>query len=376
MVLLLVFILQLHLGLAESEEFSWKQESKNSVCSNEGRVVNSLVVDSIANCKQICQLDEFCYHINVRPGKKDGEIHCDLRAEGCICKDLRAHTGAHTYSLIRRDPKMVPIQGNIACSGQLPHDSDFVGKMNSFDCWKLCLKKNCNAVSIDYASGKIENAKCKVYDGSSAKCGTLGKVDIKTISFKAHDPNSGLKQPSAMCTGATTIITTTTIATTTTTATNRGGNNAVTSTTARGATSRSPPREEKTIALAGDYDKVVGSKKAKFLQECTAKLRDVECYDVRSGSVLVSLRGSRSALDAAAKDVRDTGLDLPSFDALAAIKTTPAGASRPTAASKRPPGPSHPKPKPNPIKGPNPKSKPKSKPNPKSKPKDRSATAP
>jgi len=66
--------------------------------------------------------------------------------------------------------------------------------------------------------------------------------------------------------------------------------------------------------------------------------------------------------------VRDNGLNLPNFDALAAIKTTPAGASRPTPASKRPPGPSHPKPKPQPRRRPKPKSKPN--------PKDRSATAP
>ena len=61
----------------------------------------------------------------------------------------------------------------------------------------------------------------------------------------------------------------------------------------------------------------------KFLEECTkaftSKSLDVECSDVRAGSILVTVRGSVADLAAAVKDVRDNGLELPSFDALTAM---------------------------------------------------------
>jgi len=59
---------------------------------------------------------------------------------------------------------------------------------------------------------------------------------------------------------------------------------------------------------------------------------------VKPGSILLSLRGSKAALDAAAKDVREKGLKLPSFDALAAITTTngkPTGKPKTTAGKKK-----------------------------------------
>ena len=65
-----------------------------------------------------------------------------------------------------------------------------------------------------------------------------------------------------------------------------------------------PPRAKATIALDADYSKVIGNMKAKFLQECTTVVslngdRDVECYDVRSGSIILELRGSSAGVAAA-----------------------------------------------------------------------------
>ena len=74
--------------------------------------------------------------------------------------------------------------------------------------------------------------------------------------------------------------------------------------------------------MEGNYDDIVGSNKAKFLDECTkgftAKSLDVECSDVRPGSIIVTVRGKVADVATAVKDVRDNGLDLPSFDALTA----------------------------------------------------------
>ena len=90
------------------------------------------------------------------------------------------------------------------------------------------------------------------------------------------------------------------------------------------------------IVLSGDYGHLVGTNKVTFLLQCTAILssngvRDVECYDVVPGSIIVLVRGSRSALDAALLHVQTEGLKLPSFAALkVATTTTPSEAtSRP-----------------------------------------------
>ena len=75
--------------------------------------------------------------------------------------------------------------------------------------------------------------------------------------------------------------------------------------------------------LTGDYNQVVGNNKTKFLQECTSALslngaRDVECYDVRPGSIILELHGSSFALTAAEDAVTADGLKLPSFPVLEA----------------------------------------------------------
>ena len=80
------------------------------------------------------------------------------------------------------------------------------------------------------------------------------------------------------------------------------------------------PKTTNSIVLDGDYEQIVGSDKQKFLRECTSALssngRDVECVDVRSGSIIVDVRGSKAALDAAVADVGTKGLNLPSFKKL------------------------------------------------------------
>ena len=89
----------------------------------------------------------------------------------------------------------------------------------------------------------------------------------------------------------------------------------------------------RSIRFDGNFEQVVGSDKTKFLQECTTKLsandRDVECVDVRPGSVVVDIRGSSDALDAVVSEVETKGLALPSFANLRFIPATtkPSGKS-------------------------------------------------
>ena len=93
-----------------------------------------------------------------------------------------------------------------------------------------------------------------------------------------------------------------------------------------------------TVVLAGNFDEVVGKNKGKFLVECTKKLSnngalDIECYDVRPGSIILELQGSPSAVQSAASDVQAAGIDLPGFPPLKAVPTT---TPTPTAADGKP----------------------------------------
>jgi hypothetical protein len=51
-----------------------------------------------------------------------------------------------------------------------------------------------------------------------------------------------------------------------------------------------------TVVFEGDFEDVVGTNKNKFLEECTILLSengalDVECIDVRPGSIIVVVSG-------------------------------------------------------------------------------------
>ena len=46
----------------------------------------------------------------------------------------------------------------------------------------------------------------------------------------------------------------------------------------------------------------------------------MECVDVRSGSIIVDVRGSASAVDAVTQEIAANGLKLPSFSALKVSK--------------------------------------------------------
>ena len=85
------------------------------------------------------------------------------------------------------------------------------------------------------------------------------------------------------------------------------------------------PKITSEISLSGDYEQVVGSKKVTFLRECTNTLSskfDVECSNVRSGSIILELRGSRPEVAAAQNYVVTNGIKFPSFPALKAATTT------------------------------------------------------
>ena len=74
--------------------------------------------------------------------------------------------------------------------------------------------------------------------------------------------------------------------------------------------------------LEGNFDQVVGSDTLKFLQECTSMMslshRNLECVDVRSGSIVLDMLGQKAALDVVMTDIMDNGLKLPSYPKLVA----------------------------------------------------------
>lgn len=80
------------------------------------------------------------------------------------------------------------------------------------------------------------------------------------------------------------------------------------------------------MTFAGDFDKIVGSHKQRFLDECSMKLAPVVCTDAVSGSIVITLVGERAAIDKAAAQIESEGLDLPSFGSLS-VKITNSDAS-------------------------------------------------
>ena len=82
-----------------------------------------------------------------------------------------------------------------------------------------------------------------------------------------------------------------------------------------GLSTTSSLRARLTIKFDDDYMQVIGSNKSKFLHEGSSKLslngaRDVEIYDVRPGSIILELRGSREGVSAAVKDLLANNLKL------------------------------------------------------------------
>ena len=82
-----------------------------------------------------------------------------------------------------------------------------------------------------------------------------------------------------------------------------------------------PIKTTRSVTFVGIFALIVGDQKAKFLKECTETLssngREVECIDVRSGSIIVDLRGLKDALDSVEAEIfAANGLDLPSFERL------------------------------------------------------------
>lgn len=77
-----------------------------------------------------------------------------------------------------------------------------------------------------------------------------------------------------------------------------------------------------SVVFDGKFEDIVGAAKTTFLDECSKSLssndREVACVDVRPGSVIVDVRGSTDALDAAGAELEAKGLTLPSFKSLKA----------------------------------------------------------
>ena len=80
----------------------------------------------------------------------------------------------------------------------------------------------------------------------------------------------------------------------------------------------------RSIVLDGKFEDLItgASMYMTFLRECTDSLssggRTVECVDLRPGSIVVDIRGTESAVEAAVLEVAIIGLNLPSFPRLMA----------------------------------------------------------
>merc|ERR1719291_650243 len=72
----------------------------------------------------------------------------------------------------------------------------------------------------------------------------------------------------------------------------------------------------------GDYEKVVGNKKEKFLQECTKQAPEgVICSDVRKGSIIVDYEGPADDVEKDISAVQTAGaLKLASFEVGATVE--------------------------------------------------------
>lgn len=76
------------------------------------------------------------------------------------------------------------------------------------------------------------------------------------------------------------------------------------------------------MTFAGDYETVVTDKE-QFLVDCSAQLDPVECIDVRSGSIIITLRGDTDLTETTTR-LSDEGLIIPGYPALyapAALKS-------------------------------------------------------
>lgn len=75
-----------------------------------------------------------------------------------------------------------------------------------------------------------------------------------------------------------------------------------------------------SVVMDGNFEEIISSGAAKFLEECTSTLSsfgsNVECVDVRPGSIIVDVQGPRAALDDVVVNLEADGLNLPSFELL------------------------------------------------------------
>jgi len=81
---------------------------------------------------------------------------------------------------------------------------------------------------------------------------------------------------------------------------------------------------KKIVTFNMDFKKVVGNKKNQFLKECSEKMKPLKCTDVKKGSIVVILSGTRQQIKKKAntvlKKVVKEGIKLPSFGDLGKAK--------------------------------------------------------
>eukprot|EP00492_Amphilonche_elongata_P003740 TRINITY_DN4101_c0_g1_i1.p1 TRINITY_DN4101_c0_g1~~TRINITY_DN4101_c0_g1_i1.p1 ORF type:complete len:136 (+),score=35.41 TRINITY_DN4101_c0_g1_i1:42-410(+) len=67
------------------------------------------------------------------------------------------------------------------------------------------------------------------------------------------------------------------------------------------------------VRFEGDYDKVIGSKKAEFLRKCSELLTPLKCKDAYAGSVVVVMEGTLGVMKEKVLKLVSTGLSVPNF---------------------------------------------------------------
>ena len=68
-----------------------------------------------------------------------------------------------------------------------------------------------------------------------------------------------------------------------------------------------------TLRFDGNFDIVIGSKKAEFLKKCSEIMTPVTCKDTYSGSIVVVVEGKAKDLKAKTTEIVSTGLSVPNF---------------------------------------------------------------
>jgi len=93
--------------------------------------------------------------------------------------------------------------------------------------------------------------------------------------------------------------------------------------TTKATTTSKPSLVTKEFHFEGDFAKIVGNSKDKFLLECEEYVKPCACTDVFSGSVVVVIQGPVVSMQGVTSRLTSSGLKLPSFEPLKKLSKSP-----------------------------------------------------